>query len=48
MAQSLSKLSTLPLEVLIVKNGNVVETHDCKDTVDHLPIERQVEFAQGA
>jgi hypothetical protein len=33
---------------LIDENGKIVEAHYCKDTVDHLPIERLVEFAQGA
>ena len=47
-AQSLSKLSTVPVDVLIDEKGKIIETHDCKDTVDHLPIERRVEFAQGA
>lgn len=48
MTLSISKLSTLPVDVLIDENGKIVEAHYCKDTVDHLPIERLVEFAQGA
>ena len=45
---SLSKLSTIPVDVLIDENGKVVEAHYCKDTVDHLPIDRLLEFAKGA
>ena len=44
---SIPKLSTLPVDILIDENGKIVEAHYCKDTVDHLPIERMVDFAKG-
>tara|TARA_B100000459_G_scaffold146954_1_gene114535 strand:+ start:205 stop:747 length:543 start_codon:yes stop_codon:yes gene_type:complete len=47
MTLSISKLSTLPVDILIDEDGKIVEAHYCKDTVDHLPIERMVDFAKG-
>ena len=42
-----AKLSTLPADILINEEGKVVEAHYCKDTVDHMPIEKMISFAQG-
>ena len=47
MTLSISKLSTLPVDILIDENGKIVEAHYCRDTVDHLPIEKMVDFAKG-
>ena len=47
MTLSIAKLSTLPVDVLIDEEGKVVEAHYCKDTVDHMPIEKMISFAQG-
>ena len=33
---SISKLSTIPVDILIDEDGKVVEAHYCKDTADHL------------
>ena len=44
---SLSKMSTLPVDVLIDEEGTVIEAHYCRDTVDHLPIDRLISFAKG-
>ena len=38
MTLSLSKMSTLPVDMLIDEDGTVA-AHYCKDTVDHLPID---------
>ena len=45
---SLSRMSTIPVDLLIDEDGRVVEAHYCKDTVDHIPIDRMVAFAHGA
>ncbi|MDA8546362.1 peroxiredoxin family protein [Euryarchaeota archaeon] len=42
-----AKLSTLPVDILIGADGKIVEAHYCKDTVDHMPIDKMVLFAQG-
>ncbi|RAH16318.1 MAG: hypothetical protein CMB56_000875 [Methanobacteriota archaeon] len=47
MTMSLSKLSIIPVDILIDENGKVFEAHYCKDTVDHLPIDRLIGFAKG-
>ena len=47
MTMSISKLSTMPVDVLIDEDGKVVEAHYCRDTVDHLPIDRLISFAKG-
>ena len=44
MTMSMSKLSTMPVDVLIDEEGKVVEAHYCRDTVDHLPIDRPVSY----
>ena len=44
---SISKLSTIPVDILIDENGKVVKAHYCKDTVDHLPIEELIAFSKG-
>ena len=43
----LSKMSIIPVDVLIDENGKVVDAHYCKDTVDHLPIDRLISFSKG-
>ena len=43
-----SRMSTIPVDVLIDEEGRVVEAHYCKDTVDHIPIDRMIAFARGA
>ena len=45
---SISKLSTIPVDILIDGEGKVVEAHYCKDTADHLPLERMIAFSNGA
>ena len=47
MTLSPSKLSTLPVDILIDENGKIVKAHYCKDTVSHLSIDTMIEFAQG-
>ncbi|MBJ64584.1 MAG: hypothetical protein CMB55_07320 [Euryarchaeota archaeon] len=47
LTMSISKLSLIPVDVLIGEDGKVVEAHYCKDTADHLPIDRLIEFAKG-
>ncbi len=44
---SMSKMSTIPVDILIDEEGKIVEAHYCKDTVDHLPIDRLISFAKG-
>ena len=46
MTLSLSKMSIIPVDVLIDENGKVVDAHYCKDTVDHLPIDRLISFSK--
>ena len=48
LTMSLSKLSTIPVDVLIDENGKVVEAHYCKDTADHMPLEKMIAFSNGA
>ena len=48
MTLSISKMSTLPADILIDEEGKVVDAHYCKDTVDHLPIDRLISFASGS
>lgn len=45
---SISKLSTIPVDILIDEEGTVVEAHYCKDTADHLPLEKMIAFSNGA
>ena len=47
MTFSISKMSTIPVDLLIGEDGKVVEAHYCKDTVDHIPIDRMISFAKG-
>ena len=44
---SISKLSTIPADILIDEHGKVVEAHYCKDTADHMPIDRMIAFSKG-
>ena len=48
MTMSLKKLSIIPVDVLIDESGKVVEAHYCKDTADHLPIDRFIQFANNS
>ena len=47
MTFSMSKMSTIPGDLLIGEDGKIVEAHYCKDTVDHIPIDRMISFAKG-
>ncbi len=47
MTMSISKMSTIPVDILIDEESRVVEAHYCKDTVDHIPIDRMIAFASG-
>lgn len=47
LTMSISKLSTIPVDILIDENGKVVEAHYCKDTADHLPLEKMIAFSHG-
>ena len=44
---SISKLSTIPVDILIDEDGKVVEAHYCKDTADHLSLDRMIAFSNG-
>lgn len=44
---SMKKMSTIPVDILIDENGQVVKAHYCKDTVDHIPIDEMIAFAKG-
>ncbi len=48
LTMSISKLSTIPVDILIDEEGKVVEAHYCKDTADHLSLERMIAFSNGA
>ena len=39
--------SSTQLALLIDEEGRIVEAHYCKDTVDHIPIDRMISFAGG-
>ena len=45
---SISKLSTIPVDILIDEDGKVVEAHYCKDTADHLSLDRMIAFSNVA
>ena len=45
---SISKLSTIPVDILIDEDGKVVQAHYCKDTADHLSLDRMIAFSNGA
>ena len=45
---SISKLSTIPVDILIDEDGKVFEAHYCKDTSDHLSLDRMIAFSNGA
>jgi len=47
LTMSLSKLSTIPVDVLIDENGTVVEAHYCKDTADHMSLDKMIAFSNG-
>ncbi|MEL0331313.1 MAG: redoxin domain-containing protein [Candidatus Poseidoniales archaeon] len=44
---SVSKLSTIPADILIDESGTVVKAHYCKDTAGHLSIDDLVAFSHG-
>ena len=44
---SLSKMSTIPVDKLIDENRNVIRSHHCRGTVDHIPIDELIEFSNG-
>ena len=35
-------------QVGIDEEGNVIEAHYCKDTADHIPLDRMIAFSNGA
>ncbi len=47
MTLSISRMSTLPADILIDEQGKVIDAHYCRDTVDHIPIDRLISFAKG-
>ena len=47
MTMSISKMSTIPVDLLIDEDGKVKQAHYCKDTVDHIPIDKLISFARG-
>ena len=47
LTMSLSKLSIIPVDILIDEQGKVVKAHYCKDTVDHLSIDELIAFSKG-
>tara|TARA_B100000963_G_C22365130_1_gene553388 strand:+ start:203 stop:742 length:540 start_codon:yes stop_codon:yes gene_type:complete len=47
MTLSISKLSTIPVDILIDENGKVVKAHYCKNTADHLSIDEMVSFSNS-
>ena len=47
MTLSISKMSTIPVDILIGEDGKVVEAHYCKDTADHLPVDKLIRFSKG-
>lgn len=48
LTMSISKLSTIPVDILIDEEGKIVEAHYCKDTADHLPLEKMIAFSHSA
>ena len=44
---SIGKLSTIPVDMLIDENGRVVDAHYCKDTADHMSLDRMIAFSNG-
>ncbi|MBT3642256.1 MAG: hypothetical protein HN533_06515 [Euryarchaeota archaeon] len=44
---SLSKTSTISVDVLIDENGSVVRSHYCKDTLDYISIDNLIKFSNG-
>ena len=47
LTMSISKLSTIPVDILIDEEGKVVEAHYCKDTADHISLDRMIAFSNG-
>ena len=47
MTLSISKMSTIPVDILIGEDGKIVEAHYCQDTADHLPLDRLIRFSRG-
>jgi peroxiredoxin len=47
LTMSIAKLSTIPVDVLIDEHGRVVEAHYCKDTADHMPLDKMIAFSNG-
>ena len=47
MTLSISKMSTIPVDILIGEDGKIVEAHYCQDTADHLPVDRLIRFSKG-
>ena len=47
LTMSIAKLSTIPADILIDENGRVVDAHYCKDTSDHMSLEKMIAFSHG-
>ena len=47
LTMSIAKLSTIPVDILIDENGRVVDAHYCKDTADHMSLEKMIAFSHG-
>ena len=47
LTMSLSKLSIIPVDILIDEHGRVVKAHYCKDTVNHLSIDELIALSKG-
>ena len=47
MTLSISKMSTIRVDILIGEDGKIVEAHYCQDTADHLPVDRLIRFSKG-
>ena len=47
LTMSIGKLSTIPVDMLIDENGRVVDAHYCKDTADHMSLDRMIAFSNG-
>jgi len=40
-------MSTIPVDIFIDENGDVIRSHYCRDTVDDIPIDELIEFSNG-
>ena len=47
LTMSIAKLSTIPVDILIDESGHVVDAHYCKDTADHMSLDKMIAFSNG-